>query len=259
MNEMLEKLYSYEYFGLYLLLSIIVLVLLFLVVLFFGKKDKVKREIEATRKLELINAEAFKEEEIKDAVEVKVNDELTKDNELENAPVINNESTIFDEPLLERIEEKPLKLEDTLIFNMNNEVKKEEVIDNTLVKEEENIIVNEVTNNKEEQEVEEFNFETMEVPVFNLEEIVKDVENVKNTSTQNSYSKGPQIFSSVYVPEKKEEIPEKVEVPVEKALEDISFELPTLKNEEKENGEIKVPELTDYNLNELSGETYTIK
>ena len=70
MEEFLESLYNYEYFGFYLIISIIVLVLLFLVILFFGKKDQKVREVEATKKLQQINAEAFKEEETKEKVEV---------------------------------------------------------------------------------------------------------------------------------------------------------------------------------------------
>ena len=51
MQEILNKLYGYEYFGIYLIVSIVVLVLLFIFILFFGKKDQKEREIEATKKL----------------------------------------------------------------------------------------------------------------------------------------------------------------------------------------------------------------
>ena len=113
----------------------------------------------------------------------------------------------------------------------------------------------------------------IEVPEFNFDEIVKDVEEVKQN---NTYTKGPQIFSSVYVPEKKEETIElkeeiKVEEPVEEKIElvkpavdeELDFELPTLKKEEvkeepKFEEKIEMPVLNDYNLDELSGETYTI-
>lgn len=289
MEKFLNSLYSYEYFGFYLIISIIVLVILFLIILFFGKKDQKHREIEATKKLQQINAEAFKEDSLEEKLEVnnisseknledtivvpnieevptlnfvETNDEIPEP-ELpvveENSEVIKEEKVempTFEEikvddniePILERIEEKPLVFDNTNIFT-NDFVKEVQELEETPVLKQEEI-------KQPEEEI--------EVPVFNFDEVVKEVEEVKNT---NNYSKGPQIFSSVYVPEKKEEKEEielpKVEVEVEKALEDLEFELPTLKKEEpkvvEENNEkIEIPVLNDYNLDELSGETYTI-
>ncbi len=57
MEEFLNKLYNYEYFGTYLMISIAVLVLLFIIILIFGKKDQKNREIEATKKLQQLNPE----------------------------------------------------------------------------------------------------------------------------------------------------------------------------------------------------------
>lgn len=288
MEKFLNNLYSYEYFGFYLIISIIVLILLFLIILFFGKKDQKHREIEATKKLQQINSEAFKEDSLEEKVEinnvleekaledtiivpnieevptlnfVETNDEIPEP-ELpaveEGAEIIKEEKIeipTFEEvkvddniePILERIEEKPLVIDNTNIFT-NDFVKEIQELEETPVLKQEEI--------KQTEEI--------EVPVFNFDEVVKDVEEVKNT---NNYSKGPQIFSSVYVPEKKVETKEielpKIEVEVEKALEDLEFELPTLKKEEpkvvEENNEkIEIPVLNDYNLDELSGETYTI-
>lgn len=70
MEQFLEKLYNYEYFGTYLMISIAVLVLLFIVILFFGKKDQKNREIEATKKLQQINNDTFKDDSIMEKVEV---------------------------------------------------------------------------------------------------------------------------------------------------------------------------------------------
>lgn len=273
MEEFLNNLYSYEYFGFYLIVSIIVLVLLFIIILFFGKKDQKVREIEATKKLQQINADAFREEETEEKLEIKTESKLEdtivvpniedvptlngmeEDNEIPE-PVIPVQEEIKveeqqvlepifeepkieidEEPLLERVEEKPLAIDNTNIFT------------NDFVKE----LVEEP-----KQEIVENNEEEIEVPKFNFDEIVKDVEEVKQNET---YTKGPQIFSSVYVPEKKEEEKEeKIEIPVSKEEdEDLGFELPNLKKEEqKQEEQIEKPILTDYNLDELSGESYTI-
>lgn len=269
MEEFLNNLYSYEYFGFYLIVSIIVLVLLFIIILFFGKKDQKVREIEATKKLQQINADAFKEEENAEKLEIKnenkLEDTIVVPN-IEEVPTLNGmeedneipepiipvqeeikieeqqlQEPVFEEPkleideepLLERVEEKPLAIDNTNIFT------------NDFVKE----LVEEP-----KQEIVENNDEEIEVPKFNFDEIVKDVEEVKQNET---YTKGPQIFSSVYVPEKKEE---KIEIPVSNEEdEDLGFELPSLKKEEpKQEEKIEKPILTDYNLDELSGESYTI-
>jgi len=325
MEDFLNNLYNNEYFGFYLIIAIIVLIILFLVILFFGKKDQRKREIEATKKLQQINADAFKEEQTE--IKLEVNEINTNnledtivvpeieaptlnnisDNEIPEpvipaveietqepviepviepeipeveipimeTPVVEMEVPVFEEekvleeapiivepkieieeePLLERIEEKPLIFEDTTKFGTE--------------------FINEVLETPQQEEINEEPIKTeipeIEVPVFNFDEVVKDVEEVKNTTV--NYSKGPQIFSSVYVPEKKVEIEEpKIEIPVEKKVEkpvenveiqnnkDFSFELPSLKKEEpKIEEKIERPILTDYNLDELSGETYTIK
>lgn len=272
MEEFLNNLYSYEYFGFYLIVSIIVLVLLFIIILFFGKKDQKVREIEATKKLQQINADAFKEEETEEKLEInnenKLDDTIVVPN-IEDVPTLNGmeedneipepvipveteikieepskvepifeepKVEIDEEPLLERVEERPLAIDNTNIFT------------NDFVKELVEEPKQEIVENKEE----------IEVPKFNFDEIVKDVEEVKQNET---YTKGPQIFSSVYVPEKKEEVKEeKIEIPVSKEEdEDLGFELPSLKKEEPKQEElIEKPILTDYNLDELSGESYTI-
>lgn len=81
MMDFIYKLYSYDNFTLYLTIALIVLVILFVLVFIFGKKDQKleetkrlqKIELEKTQKLELEKqAEvAFKEETLATAVEVK--------------------------------------------------------------------------------------------------------------------------------------------------------------------------------------------
>jgi len=277
-EEILNKLYSYEYFGFYLVLSIIILIIIFLIVLFCFKKDKKEREIEATKKLQQINTDAFQEEATE--VKLEVNNEDLENTivvpSIEEVPTINNVevtneipepvipvvqevkeetvsiepqieqipevvneevSNIINEPLPEKIEEKPLVFEDL-------EVKEEFVAPIIYEEVKQEVVVPDIT-------LEEENIP--EVPEFNFEDLVKEVEEVK----KNDYSKGPQIFSSVYVPEPKEEIKEEQKVVTNSFDEDMEFELPTLKETPKEE-KIEVPVLNDYNLDELAGETYNI-
>lgn len=291
MEELLNKLYSYEYFGIYLIISIIVLVLLFIIILFFGNKDKKEREIEATKKLQQINNDAFKEDSFGEKLELESlsqetleNDTIivpsiedvpnlnaTSENEIpepvlpvqeeiaskvetpkveepvvnvplvDETPVLKKEITQDLAPLLDKIEEKPLVFDD---FNFEPEVPKIETI-------------------KEMPEVKEETSE-MEVPAFNFDEIVKSVEETKKEQT---YARGPQIFSSVYVPEKEEvEVP-KVEATITATNDDLGFELPSLKKgpvveeakpEEVKEEKIDMPVLNDYDLDNLTGEFYTI-
>ncbi len=137
MKEFLDKLYSYENFGLWLMISIIILVLLFIVILFLGKKDKKNREIEATRKLQQLNDEnAFKEESKVDTVETK---EVKQEE-----PVVNLNDKPLEAPLINNVEvnnvevkpEVPVQEEAPIIslneldkkneeLNQNNEITKE--------------------------------------------------------------------------------------------------------------------------------------
>lgn len=274
MEEFLNTIYSYEYFGFYLIMAIIVLVILFLVILFFGKKDQKNREIEATKKLEQINTDTFKEEPIEEKLEI---NEPNKETNLEDTIVVSNiedmptlnyvedneeipepvlptmenieekveEKTDIYEPILDKIEEKPLALDNTNTFT--------------------NQFVSQVEENNNMENIdivkEEVPKEEIEVPEFNLENIMKDIEDVKEVEVKEKQINNEPIFSSVYVPEKEEFEPVKEEIPVEKAMEDLEFELPSLKKEETEESnreEIEVPVLKDYNLDELSGETYNI-
>ena len=58
--EFLYKLYDMPNFGIILFAIIAILLILFLIILLFGKKDE-KVRLEETRKLELANTEAFKD------------------------------------------------------------------------------------------------------------------------------------------------------------------------------------------------------
>lgn len=314
-NEFLEKLYNYEYFGTYLMIAIIVLLLLFIIILFFGKKDQKNREIEATKKLQQINNEnAFKEESTPAAVNINkpveeiekivvptidiipqmyldhqndnnvnnnvdnnlnpnnninhnVNNTIenlntnmnnnntnnTIDNNISSAPIesinlnINeNVSTPIENignievnqqvekpsipedvsneaPILEKVEEKPLIFNEP-DYSFLNPIKEEKVEPQELTSE-------------------------VEVPKFDFDEVVNSMPKVKSA---------PQPFSSVYAPG----VPNLDDIPLPDVPlpnsdeEDMDFELPTLK---KDTEEVELPNLNDFNLDEISGETYNIK
>lgn len=277
MEEFLNKLYSYEYFGTYLMIAIAVLVLLFIIVLFFGKKDQKKREIEETKKLQQINnTDAFKEQSNVASVEVpkeEVKEPVVTQEQLENDTIVvpnindlatntNSEININNnvEPVLpkEAEVEIPLNAEpiNTNISNESNEAVSEPILDKV---EEKPLVFNDIPN--EEMPAfdmpETVNIEPttplVDVPDFNLDEITNDVEEIKEEHEDNAF-KPAEVFSSVYAPQKEEvELPKLEE---EKVKED-DIELPTLKKEVEEE-KIEKPELNDYNLDNISGEDYNI-
>jgi len=322
MKEFLNELYSYEYFGVYLILPIVVLIILFIIILCLGKKDKREREKTATLKLQQIQNEAFKEDSVMESLEVPeipvpsfendtiivpnisdvsdtlddVVDEipdpvLPTQNEIEE---VEQEENTLDE-ITDEIEEPNIDLADTLVMEqveLNEQtpvyeevVTRVEEVTPLLSKVEEKPLV--FSDYKDEanipsliDKVEVQEPEEVEVPTFNFDEIIKSVEETKK---ENTYQRGPQIFSSVYVPQKEVEEP-KVEIPApvipsDSSMDDLGIELPTLKKEvvedvpvvespiveeapvaekETKDEQIEMPVLNDYNLDSLSGEIYNI-
>lgn len=70
--KFVDQLFGYKHFGLILIGIIIVLMIVFFVVLFLGKRDKKARDIKATKELEPVSTDAFKEEVPKVITELKV-------------------------------------------------------------------------------------------------------------------------------------------------------------------------------------------
>ena len=82
MMDFIYDLYQNDNFVLYLTIALVILVILFVVVLFFGKKDQKLEETKRLQKIELDNA--FKEEkELPEKIEV----EVKNDDEKEEVPV----------------------------------------------------------------------------------------------------------------------------------------------------------------------------
>lgn len=287
MEEFLNQLYNYEHFGFYLILAIIILIVLFLLILFFGKKDKKEREIEATKKLQQINGDFVEEENVEEEVKEETFEDTivmpsVDDMPLMNSVTDNNEipEPILPEELMESVQEVAEEVNEIDTFDFSEqEIKIEEeeeqpildrVEERDLVLGNTNVFASAFIEEEPKEEIKE----EISVPDFNFEEIKKEVE---ETKVEKPISRGPQIFSSVYVPEKKVEVETPVVEPeVEEDDEELEFELPTLKSSVKKeepvveeiqekqpseevSDEIELPTLTDYNLDELSGEVYTIK
>lgn len=281
-TDFLYKLYNNPKFIYITAVVLVVLVILFVLVYFLGKKDKV---IQETKRLQKINIDTFKEESgNEEKVEVPaiteepsvVKEEVPTNVEVENTnevvattPIINEDATmsiikpqeevnvpeeteevvpVMHKPLFSdhEEEESPINLNELPVLN-----DEDEKTENGL---------NVLNNIKDE-------FAKIEIPeVEDKEEVVKPVESEK------VFKPSPQIFSSVYVNNNKEESIAKVDDEVvdtkveekqkteennnddifESKLftiedDDDEIELPTLKNNDKP--------LFDDNL----GETYEIK
>ena len=245
MDNFLNNLYSYDNFGIYLIIAIVILVILFFLILFFGKKDKKNRELEETKRLQKLNPDLFKLDDEKDKVE------SIQDNKIEEESIIDNGPTIIDENISE-----------------NNET---EEIKPILTKEEEKPLVIEEEPIKIEEKKEE---ELPEIPAYNPSEIAKEVEEIKEENkevehideseekVEKTTTPNVEVFSSVYVP--KEEIPKVEEEKLVINNEDDEFELPALKTDEEEEL-ISEPQkqkennsFSSVDLDSIAGESYNI-
>lgn len=148
---------------------------------------------------------------------------------------LNKELNNENKPVLDRVEEKPFAFGDNVnssnsSFNFNNNFSS-------------TMDTNEV-----------------DIPTFNFDEIVRGIEESKKEQPapvkKEEVNRGPEIFSSVYVKEKEELPTMKMETPEINDNDDIDLELPNLKKESSE--PLEKPVLNDFNLDDLSGETYTI-
>ena len=255
MDNFLNNLYSYDNFGIYLIIAIVILVILFFLILFFGKKDKKNRELEETKRLQKLNPDLFKLDDEKDKVE---SIQENKIEEEEIKPIINEEESIIDNG--------PTIIDENI--SENNEV---EEIKPILTKEEEKPLVIEEEPIKIKEKKEE---ELPEIPAYNPSEIAKEVEEIKEENKEVEHINEPEekvektttpnveVFSSVYVP--KEEIPKVEEEKLVIDNEDDEFELPALKTDEEEEL-ISEPQkqkennsFSSVDLDSIAGESYNI-
>lgn len=251
MKDFIYGLYQNDNFTLILVIALVVLIIAFVVVYFFGKKDQ---KLEETKRLQKIELDAFKQEEkVPEKVEVK--EELKKEDEVKETIDEDVNVTEFIPDVKEEIEEEvniPLKKEEEVkpLFKDHEE-------------EEKPISINELSSDLED--------EKLENDLSSLESIKNEfnsinIPEVKEEMEKPVFKPSPQIFSSVFVDKKEENIVsnneeehvteiKKEEKPMDAKLFSIiddededDIELPSLKNEEVTN-----------DLDKINGEVYNLK
>mgnify|MGYP003366696148 FL=1 len=251
MKDFIYGLYQNDNFTLILVIALVVLIIAFVVVYFFGKKDQ---KLEETKRLQKIELDAFKQEEnVPEKVEVK--EELKKEDEVKETINEDVNVTEFIPDVKDEIEEEvniPLKKEENVrpLFKDHEE-------------EEKPISINELSSNLED--------EKLENDLSSLESIKNEfnsinIPEVKEEIEKPVFKPSPQIFSSVFVDKKEENIVsnneeehvteiKKEQKPMDAKLFSIiddedeeDIELPSLKNEEVTN-----------DLDKINGEVYNLK
>lgn len=251
MKDFIYGLYQNDNFTLILVIALVVLIIAFVVVYFFGKKDQ---KLEETKRLQKIELDAFKQEEnVPEKVEVK--EELKKEDEEKETINEDVNVTEFIPDVKEEIEEEvniPLKKEEEVkpLFKDHEE-------------EEKPISINELSSDLED--------EKLENDLSSLESIKNEfnsinIPEVKEEMEKPVFKPSPQIFSSVFVDKKEENIVsnneeehvteiKKEQKPIDAKLFSIiddededDIELPSLKNEEVTN-----------DLDKINGEVYNLK
>lgn len=250
MKDFIYGLYQNDNFTLILVIALVVLIIAFVVVYFFGKKDQ---KLEETKRLQKIELDAFKQEEkVPEKVEVK--EELKKEDEVKETINEDVNVTEFIPDVTEEIEEEvniPLKEEEVKPLFKDHE------------EEEKPISINELSSDLED--------EKLENDLSSLESIKNEfnsinIPEVKEEIEKPVFKPSPQIFSSVFVDKKEENIVsnneeehvteiKKEQKPIDVKLFSIiddedeeDIELPSLKNEEVTN-----------DLDKINGEVYNLK
>lgn len=250
MKDFIYGLYQNDNFTLILVIALVVLIIAFVVVYFFGKKDQ---KLEETKRLQKIELDAFKQEEkVPEKVEVK--EELKKEDEVKETINEDVNVTEFIPDVTEEIEEEvniPLKEEEVKPLFKDHE------------EEEKPISINELSSDLED--------EKLENDLSSLESIKNEfnsinIPEVKEEMEKPVFKPSPQIFSSVFVDKKEENIVsnneeehvteiKKEQKPMDAKLFSIiddedeeDIELPSLKNEEVTN-----------DLDKINGEVYNLK
>ena len=286
MKDFIFNLYQNDNFVIYLTIALIVLIILFVIVLFFGKRDQ---KLEETKRLQKLELDTFKEEENVKKVEV---EEKQVDNNSQNKEDVSNEEVV---PTLKNDNSNI----NVTTFEPKEDIKsvdeKEEIVSKVETKEKEKPVIKPLIDSDESKPISlneldsiKFDDKELEKELDELENIKKEFNNikipeldslkVKETPIENKepkpYKAGPQVFSSVFVnnDEEKEEIVPKTETKVEEkpvvksepskvslfSIEDDAsdMELPSLKDTtpKKEENELKT-----INFDDISGETYNIK
>ena len=292
MMDFIYDLYQNDNFVLYLTIALVILVILFVVVLFFGKKDQKLEETKRLQKIELDNA--FKEEkELPEKIEVKVkNDDVKK----EEVPVNNEKKeeelpkkSIFDEttsiPLVKeesqdvkiaephnvevttfepKIEEKP-KVEEKMVSLVGEDDKPLFMPNND---------TDDIGKDLSELEKLKEEFRSMDLPkeeskpIFSDEDVIpsrldrkveeKEIPSRLNNKNKEKKYKPSAVFSSVFV-NNKDEQKEAEEVKPEVKEEPKKVSLFTIEDDDLELPTLKKDEKKEVNnIDNITGETYNI-
>ena len=244
MMDFIYELYQNDNFVLYLTIALVILIILFVLVLIFGKRDQ---KLEETKRLQKIDVDAFKEEQPKEKVKVevpapeikeevkpvleepkeeqKVTEEETpkaksifddtqvlpikKTTEIENAEEINVTTFEPKASVTEEIAIEPKKEEKKEVIKPLVDIEEEDKPIN--IKELDEINFDDINLEKDLDEIENIKkeFNSIEIPKIKEEKEDKVVEEKKETK---AYKPGPQIFSSVFVNKEapKEEVKEEI-------------------------------------------------
>lgn len=296
MMDFIYELYQNDNFVLYLTIALVILIILFVLVLIFGKRDQ---KLEETRKLQKIEVDnAFKEEK-KDPVKLESANSKTESEELE---IPKKAKSIFDdtqvlpiskEPETNSLESRDEKDENVEVtsFKPAEETKKdleplkEEKVSKPkplidIEEESKPINLEQLEKNsfddisldleKELSELESIKkeFNDIELPE-SKKEIVKEEAPKEETKKENKpYKSGPQVFSSVFVNKEKDEekqVVAKADIKKDERPkvnlftiqdDEEEIELPSLKSEHKEE---KKELAKNFSFDDINGETYNIK
>ncbi len=253
MQEFFNNLYSIENFTLYLIIAIGVLVVLFILVLFLGKKDQ---KIEETKRLEKLSLtdNGFKEEKTEVKAEAKTVEKKKEDVDILLPPIpsakdieVKQEevvpvANIEEEKEEVKIEEKPVEEQPV----------KEEVKPILDVIKPDPIVVEEKTEVKIEKPVEDKEPEVVidkeiKLPDLNFDDVISELNTDKEeVKKEETTFKKSEVFSSVYAP-KKEEV---IDLTNFSKDNDVPIDLPKKKENVEEN--------KSFDFQNISGETYNI-
>ena len=252
MMDFIYELYQNDNFVLYLTIALVILIVLFVLVLIFGKRDQ---KLEETKRLQKIDVDAFKEEKKEDVTKVEVKEEPNESEILEtttkeevSATNVTEEvkpaKSIFDDtqvlPIASNEEKKEDSKELTEKINVvtfepkNVEVSKEDVpLIKDEIKEEKSVkpLFGDVEEEDKPIKLDEISFDDLaiEKDLGELENIknefdsikipdvneVKKEEKVIERNESKPFKPSPQVFSSVFV---KKEDPVVEEVKEENTL-----------------------------------------
>ena len=234
--EFLYKLYDKEYFGIVLFGVIAILIFLFLIILFFGKKDEKNRKLEETRRLELEAANGFKEttENIEELnIPIIEQPIYVKEEDLKTDEILDTDLTLDSMVVNPQLEENLATID-----NVNNELK--------------NNIINELEfKNEVEEKVLETTEEKNKLEQPFMSEF--DIDNLFQTNIKNNQDEEDNV-EEIKLEEPEEEIKTEIEVApkVEAPFSSvyINNDLPKV-NEESKDVEIKEDIKKENNMFEL--------